>query len=147
MRLLGDSHRSVCWTTRAIVLVLALALPPACLLSTSSLAPLMIATVASAGYYSSSNSCPSGYVSSGDACQPLCSYGCGYGTCSQPEICTCNAGWKGSTCSECLLPYLSSLLSRPLCSFLLYLLCQRPVHWPQPMHLQRWVESAVLQYS
>ena len=44
--------------------------------------------------------CTDGYNSSRDGeCIPLCSQGCVYGACVQPDRCSCNFGYVGSNCS------------------------------------------------
>ncbi|XP_071039062.1 multiple epidermal growth factor-like domains protein 10 [Parasteatoda tepidariorum] len=46
------------------------------------------------------NVCCSGYVSNGINCEPVCVNGCGHGKCVSPNVCSCEAGWKGVTCSQ-----------------------------------------------
>ncbi|GIY43905.1 hypothetical protein CEXT_378534 [Caerostris extrusa] len=44
--------------------------------------------------------CCSGYLQEDDHCTPICTSSCNnQGTCVSPNICDCNAGWMGSTCS------------------------------------------------
>ena len=45
--------------------------------------------------------CCSGYHQEEDTCQPTCSGGgCVHGTCTQPEVCSCKAGFSGSRCEK-----------------------------------------------
>ena len=42
--------------------------------------------------------CPGYKVEFEAACRPVCSAGCGHGTCTEPEVCTCQLGFSGPTC-------------------------------------------------
>uniref|UniRef100_A0A1X7VJK4 Uncharacterized protein n=1 Tax=Amphimedon queenslandica TaxID=400682 RepID=A0A1X7VJK4_AMPQE len=50
-------------------------------------------------YYSSTQCC-SGYSLTSGVCQPVCSGGCIFGSCTSPQTCTCNSGFTGSTCAS-----------------------------------------------
>ncbi|NXD31389.1 PEAR1 protein, partial [Spelaeornis formosus] len=46
--------------------------------------------------------CCQGYYESRDACVPHCSLECVHGRCVAPELCQCEPGWRGPSCSsEC----------------------------------------------
>ena len=57
--------------------------------------------------------CVSGYVGSGQICDPVCSPSCIHGQCLAPNKCACTAGWTGPTCSsDCHCPN-SSCINGP----------------------------------
>nr|XP_054751015.1 multiple epidermal growth factor-like domains protein 11 [Lytechinus pictus] len=44
--------------------------------------------------------CCSGYHQRENMCIPICSSPCVHGTCSVPDLCTCEAGYRGDTCES-----------------------------------------------
>ncbi|XP_014274020.1 protein draper isoform X2 [Halyomorpha halys] len=44
--------------------------------------------------------CCKGYMVFGRNCVPICSNGCGNGSCIAPEICECEVGYTGQNCNE-----------------------------------------------
>ncbi len=49
------------------------------------------------------------------SCPAICSEGCLYGTCAVPGICTCNEGYSGANCTECMLFFHSFFHTTAVC--------------------------------